>query len=73
MFNYSLLVFLIDIYCGIIIVFMMIVYFEYFNEIIGRFRYDGRMVYYFILMVLKEILLKWLCIRVEGKNLWVVK
>ncbi|MCY8203109.1 tunicamycin resistance ATP-binding TmrB [Bacillus sp. N12A5] len=72
-FNYSLLASLTDTYRGIIIVPMTIVHPEYFNEIIGRLRQDGRTVYHFTLMASKETLLKRLRTRAEGKNSWAAK
>ncbi|MCY8697890.1 tunicamycin resistance ATP-binding TmrB [Bacillus spizizenii] len=72
-FNYSLLATLTDTYRGIIIVPMTIVHPEYFNEIIGRLRHDGRTVHHFTLMASKETLLKRLRTRAEGKNSWAAK
>ncbi|MFP7233142.1 tunicamycin resistance ATP-binding TmrB [Bacillus subtilis] len=72
-FNYSLLASLTDTYRGIIIVPMTIVHPEYFNEIIGRLRQDGRTVHHFTLMASKETLLKRLRTRAEGKNSWAAK
>ncbi|WP_339189373.1 tunicamycin resistance ATP-binding TmrB [Bacillus sp. FSL M8-0025] len=72
-FNYSLLASLTDTYRGIIIVPMTIVHPEYFNEIIGRLRQEGKIVHHFTLMASKETLLKRLRTRAEGKNSWAAK
>lgn len=52
---------------------MTIVHPEYFNEIIGRLRHEGRIVHHFTLMASKETLLKRLRTRAEGKNSWAAK
>ncbi|QPZ42101.1 tunicamycin resistance ATP-binding TmrB [Bacillus halotolerans] len=72
-FNYSMLSYLSDTYQGIIIVPMTITNDQYFDDIIGRLRQDGRTIHHFTLLASKETLLKRLRTRAEGKNSWAAK
>ncbi|MFP3636254.1 tunicamycin resistance ATP-binding TmrB [Bacillus sp. SIMBA_033] len=72
-FNYSMLSYLSDTYQGIIIVPMTITNDQYFDDIIGRLRQDGRTIHHFTLLASKETLLRRLRTRAEGKNSWAAK
>lgn len=68
--NYSMLKYLDTNYRGVIIVPMTIVNPQYFRQIVGRLRDDGVTVHHFTLCASKEVLLKRLLSRGEGKNSW---
>ncbi|USG68401.1 AAA family ATPase [Brevibacillus ruminantium] len=68
--NYSMLKYMDTEYRGIIIVPMTIVNPQYFSEIVGKLREDGVTVHHFTLCASKEVLLKRLLTRGEGKNSW---
>ncbi|MEC1682259.1 tunicamycin resistance ATP-binding TmrB [Bacillus mojavensis] len=72
-FNYSMLSYLSDTYQGIIIVPMTITNDQYFDDIIGRLRQDGRIIHHFTQLASKETLLKRLRTRAEGTNSWAAK
>jgi hypothetical protein len=69
-FNYSMLKTIHNEFNGIIIVPMTIVNPHYYHEIIGRLREDGVEVKHFALCASKEILLKRLRSRGDGRNSW---
>jgi RNase adaptor protein for sRNA GlmZ degradation len=69
-FNYSILKYISKEYNGVIIVPMTIVNPQYFNEIIVRLRNDGIEVNHFTLCASREILIKRLKSRGDGKNSW---
>lgn len=68
--NYLLLKRLNEAYGGVLIVPMTVVNPQYFSEIVGRLRADGAEVRHFALCASREVLLKRLKKRGDGRNSW---
>lgn len=68
--NYSMLNYMDSEYRGTIIVPMTVVNPRYFSEMVGKLRDEGVTVHHFTLCASKEVLLKRLRTRGEGKNSW---
>ena len=69
-FNYDMLKYIDKNYDGIVIVPMTIVNARYHKEIIGRLRNEGVEVHDFVLLASKEVILKRLEKRSEGRDSW---
>lgn len=68
--NYSMLKYINSEYNGTIIVPMTVVHPQYFSEIVGKLRNEGVTVHHFTLCASKDVLLKRLRTRGEGRNSW---
>lgn len=71
--NYAMLAYIKQEYSGTVIVPMTIVNPRYFEEIVGRLREDGHTVRHFTLSASKDVLLKRLRTRGEGKHSWAAR
>ncbi|WP_409341555.1 AAA family ATPase [Paenibacillus sp. MBLB4367] len=71
--NYAMLTHIANEYDGIVLVPMTVVNPQYFDEIVGRLRRDGRTVNHFALCASKHILLKRLRSRGEGSGSWAAR
>lgn len=69
-FNYEMLKYIDKNYDGVVIVPMTVVNARYHEEIVGRLRNEGVEVYDFVLLASKEMILKRLEKRSEGRDSW---